>query len=100
MNQRHETDFTIGPDHSALPGHFPGQPIVPGVVLLDRVIAAARDAFALPAVASLPRAKFAAPVLPGQRVDVALTRLDASRIAFTCAVAGQAVASGQLHFAP
>ena len=100
MNQRHDTTFTIGPGHPALAGHFPGRPIVPGVVLLDRVIAAARDAFALPAATSLPRAKFAAPVLPGQRVDVVLTRLEPARIAFTCAVAGEAVASGQLHFAP
>ena len=30
--------FTIPADHPALPGHFPGQPIVPGVVVLDRVV--------------------------------------------------------------
>ena len=32
--------FVIGHDHPALPGHFPGQPVVPGVVLLDRVLEA------------------------------------------------------------
>ena len=65
MTTRHDTAFAIGPDHPALPGHFPGRPIVPGVVLLDQVIAAARAAFGLPAVMALPRAKFSAPVLPG-----------------------------------
>ena len=34
-------DFSIAPDHPALEGHFPGQPIVPAVVILDAVLAAA-----------------------------------------------------------
>ena len=32
--------FIISADHPSLPGHFPGHPIVPGVVLLDRVLEA------------------------------------------------------------
>lgn len=100
MTPRLDTAFTIGPDHPALPGHFPGRPVVPGVVLLDHVIAAARDGFALPPAEALPRVKFATPVLPGQRVEVALTRLDAARIGFTCAVGGRSVATGELRFAP
>ncbi|MBR0652886.1 hydroxymyristoyl-ACP dehydratase [Roseomonas terrae] len=96
MTTRH---FTISPDHPALPGHFPGRPVVPGVVLLDQVITAARRAFALTPATVLPRAKFAAPVLPGERVDVALIRLDVARIGFTCTVEGHTVATGELRFA-
>lgn len=94
MTARFDTAFTIGLDHPALPGHFPGRPVVPGVVLLDHVIAAARDHFGLGPAIALPRVKFAAPVLPGQRVDVALTRADATRIAFACSVEGRPVATG------
>ena len=35
-----EVDRTIPSDHPSLPGHFPDRPIVPGVVILDEVVAA------------------------------------------------------------
>jgi 3-hydroxymyristoyl/3-hydroxydecanoyl-(acyl carrier protein) dehydratase len=51
---------TIPAGHPALPGHFPGDPIVPGVVLLDQVLGA------LPPTMSIPWAKFHAPLRPGE----------------------------------
>jgi 3-hydroxyacyl-[acyl-carrier-protein] dehydratase len=73
MNAHIETRLSIAPDHPALPGHFPGQPVVPGVVLLDRLIEAAEAALARPVlVTGLPQVKFLAPLLPGEEAHAVI----------------------------
>ena len=69
-------------DHPAFPGHFPGDPIVPGALLLDEALAVVCAARGL-AYESLyvGSAKFLHPVRPGQEVwlrwrDSAPGRLD------------------------
>ena len=42
MSAAYQTTFSIPPTHPALPGHFPGDPLVPGVVLLEQVALALR----------------------------------------------------------
>lgn len=64
--------FSIASSHPCLPGHFPGNPVVPGVVLLDRVIAAIETAHGpLPAL-RLPQVKFVQPLLPEQEARIEL----------------------------
>ena len=90
--------FCIAADHPSLPGHFPGRPIVPGVVLLDAAFALimARHPGCLPS--ALPSVRFTRPVRPGQPVDVSCDS-GAGRIAFACAVDGQTVLHGSIVLA-
>ncbi len=86
--------FTVAADHPSLPGHFPGRPIVPGVVLLDRALTLILGEAAQPA--GLPAVKFTRPVLPGQTVAVSCTAPQDGRIGFECSVAGAVVARGSV----
>ena len=64
--------FVIEPDHPSLPGHFPGRPLVPGVVLLDRVVAAIEAAQGPLGPLRLPQVTFMQPLLPGEQACVEL----------------------------
>lgn len=72
-----EQVLRIGADHPALPGHFPGRALVPGVILLEQVALALR-AWRGQRLARVLEAKFLAPLLPGQ---VAVVRLAADGLA-------------------
>lgn len=94
MGERHECTFTIAADHPSLPGHFPGSPVVPGVVVLDGVMkhfdAWRRDGAR---VTGLRQVKFHAPLLPGERADVVLER-DGAALNFRVLRGGHPVAQG------
>jgi len=62
-------EFAVDPSHAALPGHFPGNPIVPGVLLLDHVLSAVTAELKRP-VSILKQVKFAAALLPGESAMV------------------------------
>ncbi|HEX7128868.1 MAG TPA: hydroxymyristoyl-ACP dehydratase [Rhodanobacteraceae bacterium] len=79
MSQTFTAPLCIGADHPALPGHFPGNPVVPGVVLLQRVAAALRQWRNQPMARF--EVKFLAPLLPGQEAAIEL-RDDAPRVRF------------------
>jgi acyl-coenzyme A synthetase/AMP-(fatty) acid ligase/3-hydroxymyristoyl/3-hydroxydecanoyl-(acyl carrier protein) dehydratase len=76
--------FTIAADHACIAGHFPGQPIVPGVVLLDHAIGAIGRALGRPLDASrLSSAKFLSPAAPGTPLDLAFETSASGTIRFT-----------------
>ena len=93
---RHVAAFRVARDHPALPGHFPGNPIVPGVVILDEVIGAAECWLGgAMRVSGLPQAKFLAPLRPGVDARIELERRD-STVAFTVLADGTTVARGTI----
>ena len=69
--------FTVAADHPSLPGHFPGRPLVPGVVLLDHVLAAIEADHAPLGALRLPQVKFLQPLLPGEEARVELEAMPA-----------------------
>jgi 3-hydroxyacyl-[acyl-carrier-protein] dehydratase len=63
----------IEPLHPSLPGHFPGNPIVPGVLILQRVLKAAASSFGA-AVSDVTVAKFHARLKPDEQFSIVLER--------------------------
>jgi len=89
--------FTIPADHPALPGHFPGHPIVPGVVLLDhalhRIGVALGRSFDACRISS---AKFLSPAVPGDVLDLSFETTASGAIRFMIRAGTREVASGVL----
>lgn len=94
-------DVEIEPDLPAFDGHFPGDPILPGAVLLEAVVLRSiEDAWPdLGAPIGIPRAKFTERIGPGERVRVGLERRD-DRVAFTVTRGEVPCATGSIAFAP
>ena len=90
--------FTVPHDHPALPGHFPGRPVVPGVVVLERVVEAIEAAQGPLGALRLPQVKFVQPLLPGEAAEIALEG-EAPRWRFRVTRQGDAIASGEVVLA-
>jgi 3-hydroxyacyl-[acyl-carrier-protein] dehydratase len=86
--------FVVAADHPSLPGHFPGRPIVPGVVLLDEALALIRAHHG--GALSALRVKFIAIVQAGEAIDVVATS-SAAGLSFAGLRDGQSVMSGSLR---
>ena len=93
--------LTVSARHPAFEGHFPGNPLLPGVALLAEVIEAVlADAELRALVGPQPRigvAKFLAPVLPGAVLDLQL-KAHNGRVQFEIRQGERLTASG--HFEP
>jgi 3-hydroxyacyl-[acyl-carrier-protein] dehydratase len=57
-------------DHPTAPGHFPGNPIIPGALLLDTVLHAIAGESADAKAYTIRAAKFLRPVRPGDRMRI------------------------------
>jgi len=95
--------FVIDPSHPSLPGHFPGAPVVPGVLVLERVFAAIEAAHGPLGAIRLPQVKFVQPLLPGEQAEVELAEVaiegEAPRWRFRVLRGEALVASGEVALA-
>jgi 3-hydroxyacyl-[acyl-carrier-protein] dehydratase len=92
-----EQRIDIPQAHPCYSGHFPGQPILPGVLLLERVMAFAQSQLASPLRNfSLVNVKFLAPVLPGAKLCVNLSTTHPAEHKFTVQLLGEGGAADTL----
>jgi 3-hydroxymyristoyl/3-hydroxydecanoyl-(acyl carrier protein) dehydratase len=83
--------------HPAFAGHFPGHPILPGVLLLAEAMAAIEAATATTARDwSVENVKFAGAVEPGARLSLAHDVQDSGHVRFEIRDNERLVASGVL----
>jgi len=95
--------FNFAPDFQGFAGHFPGYPLLPGVVQLLIAQTLVESALGTrPVLKEVVGAKFLEQLLPGREIVVKCQARDASRLAWNARleVEGRLAASFQLHFRP
>ena len=92
-----ESPLQLAADHPAYAGHFPGRPILPGVVLLAEVMhEVARTTGRGADRWTIASAKFLQPVVPGTALTLVHEGSPNGGIRFEVRAAGGVVASGTL----
>ena len=88
-------------DHAAFAGHFPGTPILPGVVLLDIALKVIAETYLLDLdCCEIGSVKFLSPVHPGDTLTFQHERLTSGTIRFEIRSAETPVASGTILPSP
>jgi 3-hydroxyacyl-[acyl-carrier-protein] dehydratase len=89
----------INADHPSLPGHFPGEPLVPGVVILDEVLAALFQWQKDCQLTGIRAVKFIAPLRPGQSFSICFFADDdsESEVDFCCRIEERKIVEGRLQ---
>lgn len=92
------TPLVIAPDHPAFAGHFPGTPIVPGVVLLDEALHAIGNQVGTDlSTCRISAVKFLSPVRPGEPLCVSHEVLDNRAVRFEIMSGERKIAIGSIH---
>lgn len=91
--------LTIAEDHECFRGHFPGFPVLPGVVQLHWAVEIARKHFGIArAVLDIKRLKFKNIVSPPAVVELELTRIGEDEVRFVFFDSGGTFSQGRLGF--
>ena len=76
-------DFSLALGHPSAAGHFPGNPIIPGALLLDAMVAAIAGP---EGNVTIEAAKFLQPVRHGEPLQLRWQTLDDGQFRFECRV--------------
>lgn len=88
--------FQIPRGAACVDGHFPGAPVVPGVVLLERVVAAVQGETGR-RVAAIGRCKFIAALYPDQTCTIEWKAVTPDLLRFRCHGPQGLLVQGQLR---
>jgi 3-hydroxyacyl-[acyl-carrier-protein] dehydratase len=78
------SEHSIPDTHPSLNGHFPGNPIVPGVVLLEEVLTALKEWLPGCHVKGFQTVKFLHPVKPNSNFTIDFNQTSPGLIKFMC----------------
>jgi 3-hydroxyacyl-[acyl-carrier-protein] dehydratase len=78
------TELIFAGDHPTAPGHFPSNPIIPGAVLLDEIVAILISPASPDKRIIIRSAKFFRPVRPGDSVNLRWRSVGHTAIGFEC----------------
>lgn len=92
-----KTRFVVHASHPCLPGHFPDQPLVPGVLILEEVQNALLAHWPGPTPARWPQVKFLMPLLPEQWAEIELEQSDTQAFSFQVRRGSDLIASGKVQ---
>ncbi|HZE60256.1 MAG TPA: hypothetical protein VE085_06840 [Burkholderiales bacterium] len=94
-------ESSLAPDHPAAQGHFPGNPIIPGAVLLSEALRLIGEHVGVRlAPCRIRSAKFPHPARPGERLSIEFSGEPAAGIRFRCTVGSATVLSGEVQCIP
>lgn len=92
-------DLVITADLPAFGGHFPGLPVLPGVVQLHWATVLSRDYFTLNGAAkNVDALKFQNIIAPPATLRLVLERIDTQKVAFEYSVDDARASSGRISF--
>lgn len=88
-------------NHPCGTGHFPGNPIIPGALLLDEVLTCIATDLGIDSSSwGVKSAKFPQPARPGDTVHINYTQTANGEIRFECTVSDSKVMSGIANSRP
>ena len=98
MTREYRSKTRVAADHPCLAGHFPGNPIVPGVLLLDLIAAALRESLGPQAwIRKFGNVKFVGLLRPEEDMEILLQE-DGAQMRFRCSCGDRTLSQGSFEW--
>lgn len=96
MTTEIQQDKVVPVDHPCLEGHFPGNPVVPGTLILEHIVETISDEWPAARISKIVAAKFLSPLKPGEPYSMRISQQPGA-VHFECSQNGLLIATGRLN---